>query len=66
MSAGRIRVKVVNDLTDGEMRAFRNFADKHAGNMTASVNIADARQTRPRTARSPFGDMRQLGAPEEG
>jgi hypothetical protein len=33
----------MNDLTEGQMHALRNLADKHAGQLTAFVNIADAR-----------------------
>jgi hypothetical protein len=33
-----------DDLTDGQLHALRNLADKRAGNITAFVNIADARQ----------------------
>lgn len=33
-----------DNLTDGQLRALRNLADKHAGNITAFVNIADVRQ----------------------
>ena len=32
-----------DSLTDGELHALRNLADKQAGNLTAFVNIADAR-----------------------
>lgn len=32
-----------DNLTDGQLRALRNLADKRAGNITAFVNIADAR-----------------------
>lgn len=33
----------MDNLTDGQLRALRNLAEKHAGNVTAFVNIADAR-----------------------
>jgi hypothetical protein len=32
-----------DSLTDGQLHALRNLADKRAGNITAFVNIADAR-----------------------
>ena len=32
-----------DSLTDGQLHALRNLADKQAGNLTAFVNIADAR-----------------------
>jgi hypothetical protein len=32
-----------DSLTNGQLHALRNLADKHAGNITAFVNIADAR-----------------------
>jgi hypothetical protein len=34
---------VSDSLTDGQLHALRNLADKRAGNITAFVNIADAR-----------------------
>lgn len=32
-----------DSLTDGQLHALRNLADKRGGNITAFVNIADAR-----------------------
>lgn len=34
---------MIVSLTDGQLHALRNLADKHAGNITAFLNIADAR-----------------------
>jgi hypothetical protein len=34
---------MIVSLTDGQLHALRNLGDKHAGNLTAFVNIADAR-----------------------
>lgn len=34
---------MIVSLTDGQLHALRNLAHKHAGNITAFVNIADAR-----------------------
>jgi len=33
---------VMDSLTDGQLRALRNLADKHTGNITVFLNIADA------------------------
>ena len=34
----------MEDITDGELQALRNLAEKQSGRATAFVNIADARQ----------------------